>query len=293
YLKSQLSTETAFHRIINAFEQNGQCIDCNNLVDSFFVRDFEKWIVQLLKPSPGPKPPDGSLFTERDFYPAFFVDLQRAREEVIILSPFLSTKRSGQFVELFRMLIQKGIGVRLFTRPANEQTGNFTLNAAQVIEQMRTIGVEVTERRRMHQKVAIIDRSIAWEGSLNILSHRDSDEQMRRLPFATAVNEFVRLCELEESPASGGQGRTEPVRTFEECPECGEEMVIRVSKYGPFLSCLDRSCSGKRNVNKWDRIKTHTLCPECGQLMILRQSSKGPFLGCSDYPNCKKTLPIR
>lgn len=293
YLKNELSTETVLHRIINAFEGNGQRIDCKGLVDSYFIRDFERWIEHFLKSSPGDKPSSDSLVNEKNFYPVFFEDLRRAQKEVIILSPFVSTRRSGQFVELFRVLIQKDVRVRLFTRPAKEQTGNFALNAAKVIEQMRAIGVEVIERKRMHQKVAIIDRSIAWEGSLNILSHRDSDEQMRRLPFATAVNELIRLCELEESSEQEGQGKTEPVRTFEECSKCGEEMVIRVSKYGPFLSCSNRSCSGKRNINKWDRIKTHTLCPGCGQPMILRQSPRGPFLGCSAYPNCRKTLPIR
>ncbi len=295
YLKSKLSTKTVLHRIISAFERNGQRIDCQALMDSYFVRDFERWIERFLESSRNSidEPPGGSLFNERNFYPVFFEDLRRAQKEVIILSPFVSTRRFDHFAEVFRMLIQRGVRVRVFTRPAKEQTVNFALNAAQVIEQMQAIGVEVTERKRMHQKVAIIDRSIAWEGSLNILSHRDSDEQMRRLPFATAVNELVRLCELEESFEREGQGKTEPVRTFEECPECGEEMVIRVSKYGPFLSCPDRSCSGKRNINKWDRIKTHTLCPECGQPMILRQSPKGPFLGCSAYPNCRKTLPIR
>ncbi len=294
YLKGELSTETVLRRIISEFERNGEIIDCQGLVDSYFVRDFERWIERFLDSSRSGmvEPPDGSLFTARSFYPAFLEDIRKAKEEVIILSPFVSTRRYGQFAELFRVLISKGIKIRIFTRPAREQTGNFALNAAQAIEQMRAIGAEVTERRRMHQKVAIIDRSIAWEGSLNILSHRDSDEQMRRLPFATAVNELVRLCELEEL-STGGQGRAESLRTFEKCPECGEEMVIRVSRYGPFLSCPDRSCSGKRNINKWDRITTHTLCSECGQPMILRRGAKGSFLGCSAYPECKKTLGIR
>jgi len=167
------------------------------------------------------------------------------------------------------------------------------LNAPQVIEQMRAIGVEVIERRRMHQKVAIIDRSIAWEGSLNILSHNDSNEQMRRLPFATAVNELIRLCELEDTSLTRSQGEKEAIKTFEECPECRKQMVIRVSKYGPFLSCPERSCPGKGNIRKWDKIQTHVLCPDCGQHMILRRGPKGSFLGCSSYPNCKKTLPIR
>lgn len=295
YLKSELSTKATLYKIMSAFEQKGQRIESHDLVDSYFVRDFERWIERFLEiyRSGAVEPPDGSLFTEKNFYPAFFQDLQKVVEEVIILSPFISTKRSGQFVELFRLLINKGVKVKLFTRSAKQQTSNFALNATQVIEQMRAIGVEVIERRRMHQKVAIIDRSIAWEGSLNILSHNDSNEQMRRLPFATAVNELIRLCELEDTALTGSQGKKEAIKTFEECPECRKQMVIRVSKYGPFLSCPERSCPGKGNIRKWDKIQTHVLCPDCGQHMILRRGPKGSFLGCSGYPNCKKTLPIR
>ena len=35
-----------------------------------------------------------------------------------------------------------------------------------------------------------------------------------------------------------------------------------------------------------------TVC-ECGNLMIPRKSKTGKFLGCSNYPNCKRTMPLR
>ena len=113
YLKGQLSPDTVLHRIINAFERNGERIDCNELVDSYFVRDFERWIERFLESSRSGvvEPPSGSLFTEQNFYPFFFEDLRGAREQVIILSPFISTRRSGQFVELCRVLINRGVKV--------------------------------------------------------------------------------------------------------------------------------------------------------------------------------------
>ncbi len=296
YLKGGLSPGTALYRIIQAFERDGQRINCTEIVDSYFSRDFEKWVGEFidLAQREATEPPDGSLFSEHSFYPVFLEDLRNAKEEVIILSPFVSVKRSGQFMELFQVLAQRGVKIRVYTRPPRGQVGDFALNAAEVIEQMRAIGVELIERWRMHQKVAIVDRKIAWEGSLNILSHRDSGEQMRRLPFDKAVNELVRLCEVDESSGVDTRGAREPVRTVELCPVCGKyEMVVRISRYGAFLSCPDRQCPGKRNVNKWDRITTHTLCPETGHAMILRVGARGPFLGCSDYPNCRKTLGIR
>lgn len=296
YLKRELRPDTALYKIIHVFERDGHRINCLEMVDSFFTRDFEKWVDKFIDAaqSQAVEPPEGSLFTERNFYPVFFEDLRTAKEEIIILSPFVSSKRSGPFIELFRVLLQQGVKIRVYTRPPRGQVSDFALNAVEVIKQMRAIGVEVIERWRMHQKVAIIDRKFAWEGSLNILSHRDSGEQMRRLPFDKAVNELVRLCEVDESSGLETQGTREPVRTVELCPECKKhEMVVRVGRYGAFLSCPDRQCQGKRNVRKWDRITTHVLCPDTGDPMILRQGARGPFLGCSAYPDCKKTIGLR
>jgi hypothetical protein len=296
YLNGQLRRNAALYKILQHFEKSGQRIDCRDLVDSYFTRDFEKWVGRFIDvaQSQAAEPPEGSLFTERNFYPVFLEDVRSAKEEVIILSPFVSSKRSGQFVELFRVLVERAVKVSVYTRPPKGQVTDFALNAAEVVEQMRAIGVQVVERWKMHQKVAIIDRKIAWEGSLNILSHRDSGEQMRRLPFEKSVNELLRLCEVDESTGVDTRGAREPVRTVELCPECGQqEMVVRVGRYGAFLSCPDRQCPGKRNVNKWDRITTHVLCPDTGDPMVLRSGARGPFLGCSAYPDCKKTMGIR
>jgi KaiC/GvpD/RAD55 family RecA-like ATPase len=296
YLKRELNAGTALQKILQRFEAAGEIIECSDLVDSYFTRDFEKWVDRFIDAAQSQvaEPPEGSLFSERSFYPAFFEDLRNAREEVVILSPFLSVKRSGNFVDLFRALVQRGVKVTVYTRPPKSQVGDFALGAAEVVDQLRAIEVEVIERWKMHQKVAIIDRKVGWEGSLNILSHRDSGEQMRRLPFGKAVNELMRLCEVDESSGVDTRGRREPVRTLELCQTCKKhEMVIRVSRYGAFLSCPDRECPGKRHVNRWDRIVTHVLCPDTGDPMILRQGSKGPFLGCSAYPECKKTMGLR
>jgi len=47
---------------------------------------------------------------------------------------------------------------------------------------------------RHHRKLAIIDRNILWEGSLNILSQKKSREFMRRLEgggFAVDLLNFI------------------------------------------------------------------------------------------------------
>jgi predicted RNA-binding Zn-ribbon protein involved in translation (DUF1610 family) len=80
--------------------------------------------------------------------------------------------------------------------------------------------------------LSIIDSTIAWEGSLNILSHKDTEEHMRRFEGLSTIEEIIRNLELDEDNPSGSQ-------TGEKCPEpgCGGDLVVR-SKYGrKFLGC--------------------------------------------------------
>lgn len=89
----------------------------------------------------------------------------------------------------------------------------------------------VIERHSMHQKVAIIDGTIAWEGSLNILSHKDTEEQMRRFEGQSTVEEIIRNLELDEENPTGTQ-------TNEKCPtKCGGYLVVRSKYRRKFFGC--------------------------------------------------------
>ncbi|HYA43212.1 MAG TPA: phospholipase D-like domain-containing protein [Syntrophobacteraceae bacterium] len=174
----------------------------------------------------------GHLYSEKNFWAKFFQDVKLSHQRLIILSPFLSVRRSSIFMDYFRASKDKGIEIRVYTRPRNQQTGEMANQAHIVIEQFRSIGVIVIERHSMHQKVAIIDDAIAWEGSLNILSHKDTGEHMRRFEGSSAVEEIIRNLELDEEMPAGGQ-------TQEHCPEpgCDGYLVVR-SRYGrKFLGC--------------------------------------------------------
>ncbi|MEK7092623.1 MAG: DNA topoisomerase, partial [Patescibacteria group bacterium] len=77
----------------------------------------------------------------------------------------------------------------------------------------------------------------------------------------------------------------------EKCPECGEGLVIRVGKFGKFISC---STFPECKYSKQYVEKTGKNCPKCGALpdgkhgeIIVRKTRKGRvFYGCSNYPNC-------
>lgn len=285
HLLSELHRDAALTKIIEHLRQHAQILQSESFVDSYFTSDFEKWADVLLTTTAAHHEPiPGELYTERNFWAQFLRDVKAVEESLIILSPFLSVRRSGSLMNYFQAMILRGSKIRVYTRPVSEQTGEMANQAEVVIEQLRNIGATVIERTKMHQKIALIDNAIAWEGSLNILSHRDSGEQMRRFEGKSTIEEIIKNLELEKTDGVGNV-------TADPCPKCGKPMVVRKSKYGTFSSCSTfPRCDGKMAHGKGRASGRQRTCPDCGKRMVMRRSAKGPFLGCSGYPVCKKTM---
>ena len=194
--------------------------------------DFEKWADALLSAGSDFDPSQNSLYTEKNFWPAFFSDLRSAEESLVIMSPFISLGRAGKLMDYFRALIGKGVSICIYTRPISQQGQSLATHAESVIDQLESIGVKVIRRNKMHQKIAIIDGKVVWEGSLNILSHIDGREQMRRIAEQETAKEIIRLLELDQSEAEG---------TERFCPVCLErnkkQNGAQEGRYGAFYSC--------------------------------------------------------
>lgn len=125
---------------------------------------------------------DTSLHDEKTFYNAFLKDLEHCNQEVIIESPFVTTERMKLFEPILRRLVERGIKVFIITRDPNEHTDGYEVQSEAAIRLCEALGVQVLLcTGNHHRKLAIIDRNVLWEGSLNILSQHKSREIMRRL----------------------------------------------------------------------------------------------------------------
>jgi phosphatidylserine/phosphatidylglycerophosphate/cardiolipin synthase-like enzyme len=129
-----------------------------------------------------PELPNSSLYNENTFYKKFMSDLANAREEVTIESPFITIKRAGMFIHLFEKLLAKGVKIYIVTRDPRENENEMAMQAENVIQIFEIIGVQtIICSGNHHRKLAILDRKILWERSLNILSQFNSREIMRRI----------------------------------------------------------------------------------------------------------------
>jgi len=251
HLLSDLHPDSALARIVHHFTENAEILGSENLVDSYLTTDFEKWAEALLSiTEPVRKPISGDLYTEKNFWAQFFQDLKMVKERLILLSPFATVQRSGVFMDYFRAMRERGIEIRIYTKPRNQQIGEMAKQADIVIEQLRGIGAKVIEHHKMHQKVAILDNTIAWEGSLNILSHRDTGEQMRRFEGLSAIEDIIRNLELDEDNAAGNQTE-EKCPGSERLPDCDGYLVVRAKFGRKFLGCSNypKGCTYTRPID--------------------------------------------
>ena len=75
--------------------------------------------------------------------------------------------------------------------------------------------------------------------------------------------------------------------TDEVCDDCTKPMVIRIGRFGRFMSCTGYpDCKGTKPILN----KIGVTCPDCGGDLVERKArGRGgrPFWGCSRYPNCE------
>lgn len=136
------------------------------------------------------------LYNEQTFYNAFIRDLACCRNEAIIESPFMTMQRVNTLLPNIRNTIAHGAKVIVNTRHPQEHNQYMCNEAERCIGILQDIGVEILFTGGHHRKLAILDRTILWEGSLNVLSQNDSCEIMRRIESKQLVEQtldFVRL----------------------------------------------------------------------------------------------------
>lgn len=137
------------------------------------------------------------LYDETTFYAQFRHDLLRSTREVVIESPFIARERAKTLYSLFERLVNRGVRVYVVTRDPREHSETMEEQSEAEIRRFEALGVQVLLcTGNHHRKLAILDRQVLWEGSLNILSQNKSREIMRRIDskeIATEMFNFLKL----------------------------------------------------------------------------------------------------
>lgn len=114
------------------------------------------------------------------FYPAFTKDLNNCGHELILESPFITKRRLQYLLPTLKMLKDRKVRIIINTKDPIELDDERRDEAYRVVASLQHKAVQVIYTHGHHRKLAIIGRSILYEGSLNILSQNRSSEIMMR-----------------------------------------------------------------------------------------------------------------
>ncbi|MGD8394484.1 MAG: type I DNA topoisomerase [Candidatus Eiseniibacteriota bacterium] len=136
-----------------------------------------------------------------------------------------------------------------------------------------------------------IEFTARMEGELDRVESGD-DEWVRVVrdfytPFSTDLKRAEdRMAELRKSVQ---------VESDIVCDQCGQKMVKKFGRNGPFLACPGYpECKNTRPLEGEEPPQeTGEVCDKCGQPMVVKIGRFGRFLACSGYPECKNTASIK
>lgn len=302
YLRQKLPPQTVVVKILDIFTEEGTKLDAKDILPL----GPDDWIDGLNILEPPVLEFDESkagIFTEGTFYEVFRSDLLQAKESIVIFSPYITTSGTGRWMDILTDKTSQGIRVRLVARPPGDQGGILEDGLEENIQNIIKSSVVVDLRARMHEKFAIIDKSILWHGSLNIFSHRNTSESMFRIPSQSVCQQMAQFVSSSVRQEAGGKKSDIDLTEKENpnCSDCSSSMIWKNGRYGIYFEC--EQCGSKinsrrithrhshRRTRKKDKNETK-ICPECGKSMKQRKGRFGLFLGCSGYPKCRHTEPV-
>jgi hypothetical protein len=139
------------------------------------------------------------LYDQNTFYTAFERDLKHCKQELIIESPFITARRMNALLPFFARLRKRGVSIIVNTRNPAEHNGDYYYQSLDAVTTMQAIGITILYTVGHHRKLAVIDREMFYEGSLNILSYSDSCEIMRRIVSSSETEMLIKFIGIKKN----------------------------------------------------------------------------------------------
>ena len=135
------------------------------------------------------------IFDKSNFLPVYCNDILAAEREILIVSPFVTKRRTLQMMQHLEVALRNKVRVIVVTRPIEDFGEKEPIALQGTLDILRDAGVSVVFRTNIHQKFALIDQRVVWYGSINLLSFGSAEESIMRLECPNIANELVKSIE--------------------------------------------------------------------------------------------------
>jgi superfamily II DNA or RNA helicase len=139
------------------------------------------------------------IFDKSNFLPVYNNDILAAEREILIVSPFVTKRRTMQMMQQLEIALRNKVKVIVVTRPTGDFGEKQPAALQWTLDMLQHAGVTVVFRSHIHQKFALIDQKVVWYGSINLLSFGSAEESIMRLESPNIASELLRSMEKQGS----------------------------------------------------------------------------------------------
>ncbi|MCK5000240.1 MAG: ATP-binding domain-containing protein, partial [Anaerohalosphaera sp.] len=184
------------------------------------------------------------VVTQESFFRYLRSDFTNARFRIVMYSPFITENRLAQLEPQLRAAIERGVSVYIVTKPHCDRAKREIQQYRMLEKTLTDWGTIIAHKRGMHEKLVFIDDSILWDGSLNPLSFRDTQEHMERRFSKKIFTEYANTLRLND--LVGGYNDGAP-----RCPICDGVMIACEGRDEPFYwRCVNKDCNYTRSIDQ-------------------------------------------
>lgn len=146
------------------------------------------------------------------------------------------------------------------------------------------IGIEMTDKLQVFfSEIINVDYTRDMESDLDKIA-------LGNLNYIELLKRFYNDFEPKVEIAFKDMEKKAPEEVGENCPNCGNPLVLKQSRYGKFIACSNYpECKYIKTEKQEEKIIID--CPKCDGKIVEKKSKRGKiFYGCNNYPKCDFAL---
>ena len=124
---------------------------------------------------------------------AFEQDLNDAARSIVIVSPYLQKGRIAKLLPVLQKAMDSGVDAVVHTRAAEHCDPKNQKTVCEAITTMEQAGITVHTHESLQQRYAVVDTSIVWYGSVDLLAFGRKDTDVLRFENPDIAGELLAL----------------------------------------------------------------------------------------------------
>ena len=132
-----------------------------------------------------------SIFDWKSYLDVFDNDINSSQSEIVISSPGLGSRKVRNFIKDAAPLQEKGIRIAVMTLSPSAYPEDAAEHQTEMIAELQSVGITVRRLDKCREHFAVIDNSIVWYGSMNLLSREKEEDSMMRIENESIAQELL------------------------------------------------------------------------------------------------------